>query len=222
MKQGIIILKPDFFDSFQNYELFCNLLSKHNLEFENSYKVANYSSFCSDYRIYDIKNTFIESSQDYFNEIRKTSYATEAYKLKYAGESDFGVAVVFQTELSNSINLYEHLASIKNEFRKIKKLQNPHEYYLVVSVEPHYLIYALPQYIESIEKEQNIDTKLVCINGIHVEEEKLYNDGVCQSFLEQSNIILPNNLIDIGNESIYRTQKYNSLMEIWMKFHNRY
>ena len=207
MKQGILILKPDFFDTIENYDTLSMLITKQELKISASYKINNFGSFCETYRSHDIQKTYAKSSSEYFDELRKTSYATTAYQLKYTDDNNFGVALFFETSNSQNTELYEKLLNIKNEFREIQNNQNPLKSYLVINKEPKYIINCKPEEIENIELAQNIDTRLIYFNRIHLEEKFLYENNICQNFLEQSNICKPENNININDETIYRTQE---------------
>lgn len=156
MKKGVLILKPDFFDDREHYNLFKSLLKKYKINYAAAFKICNYSKFCKEYRYFDIENTYDKNSAEFYEELRKTSYATIAYDIKYQKEKNFGAAIIFCVDGKEKDKLYENLISIKTDFRKIVQGERSLRDYLVISSENPYLLKEYPTKIDGLEKSLGI------------------------------------------------------------------
>lgn len=185
MKYGVIILKPDFFEYGEEVKkLLSKLIVENKLNINQICKIADYGTFCEEYRAYDIARSgfTIEDAQ---KELKKTSYATYVYKQLFCEKE--AMAIIF-ADASNS-ELYKKLTSIKEVIRKYIKDNRTEEFYVDVSNDFEWRTF---KHFESdrISQEylESDKVKLAYLNGIHLEDEKLYNNNVCYEFLLKKGI----------------------------------
>ena len=159
MKRGVLIVKPDFFDDKSNYYLLTNILENNGLCNYSAYKIDNYSEFCKAYRRHDIAYTYGQDSLLYFEEIRKTSYATEAYEIKYPKPCNYGAALVFENVGLNDDVLYKLLFDVKQKYRSENARHRKCNTYIVLSDNPHTLMEKTESEMRQIEDETNLDSR---------------------------------------------------------------
>lgn len=185
MKYGVIILKPDFFEYGEEVKnLLSKLIVKNKLKINQICKIENYGIFCEEYRAYDIARSEV-TNEEAEKELMKTSYATYAYK-QFFGDKE-AIAIIFDS--ASNPGLYPKMASIKEIVRKYIENNRNEKFYIDVSNDfewrafKHFKGDGISQeYLES----DNV--KLAYLNGIHLEDEKLYNNNVCYEFLLKKGI----------------------------------
>ena len=185
MKHGVIILKPDFFEYGNEIKkLLSQLIIRNGLVLNQIYKIEDYGSFCEEYRAYDIARTEF-TNQEAQTELLRTSYATYVYKQLFSDK--VAAAMVFDGIEENK--LYTGLSDLKKTIREYIKNNKKDEYYVDITDAKWHAF----RHFDGDEISQDyLDSdkvKLAYLNGIHLEEEKLFNNDICYTFLVKKGVI---------------------------------
>ena len=184
MKQGVIILKPDFFEYGEEIrEKLKKLMLENGLQLSNFCEIPDYGTFCEQYRLYDITNSNY-TEEEAKKELLRTSYATFVYKSVFRGKS--AIALVFEDE--NAEELYKKMSDVKTGIRNYIKKNKKKEYYVDTSTEWRAFEYIAGRDI-SQEYIDSDTVKLAYLNGIHLEEKDLFDRDICYKFLKKEGII---------------------------------
>ena len=207
MKTGILILKPDLFDSQDHQEELLKLLLDNKLDISSAYFIKNFGEFCDQYRTFDIALSSYMAKQsgeefDFAREKRTTAYATFAYQELYPRR--YGVALLFDVEDSKSEELYAKLRKVKKELRAYVLDSRAYDTYVDVS-DPHHWKTYRHNYENPFDEDYlaRDDVKLCYLNGIHLEEKYMYDNDVCLEFLKLQNVIKSKNQITDFRDSVY-------------------
>lgn len=190
MKEGFFIIKPDLFDSKEMVDYMSTQLEE-NFDCYEIYKIKEYGKFCKDYREYDIANTDMSPSERIL-ELKRTEYATFAYKDFYKEQPAYAVVVREEDEDF----LYEKLSQIKTSVRSRFKQEKKFHLYVDISQKDNWKVYR--HNLDNNDDQEYIDrpdVKLAYMNGVHVEEFDLFKRNIGMKFLYEYGVISPKNRI---------------------------
>lgn len=214
MKTGVLILKPDLFDSQEHQEKLLELLDKYKVNDIESYIIHDFGTFCEQYRSFDVVMSSYLAKQmgvdfDFSTEKRRTAYATFAYQNKY--KRRYGMALLCHAPKEESDELFERLRMVKKELRAHVLSSRPFEYYVDTKGEYYNDNWSVYKHYKDNKEDQDYinrdDVKLVYINSIHLEEKEMYDHDVCMEFIRLQNIGSRKNKIDL-KEAIKNGELY--------------
>lgn len=204
MKTGILVLKPDLFDSQEHQNKLLELLDKYKVDVTDSYLIHDFGTFCEQYRNFDVVMSSYFAKQmgedfDFSTEKRRTAYATFAYQERYKRRC--GVALLSCVQDEEKDELFEKLRMVKKELRAHVLSSRPFEYYVDTKGEKFNDNWKVYKHYKDNQEDKNYiesdNVKLVYINAIHLEEKEMYDNDVCLEFIRLQNVATKKNQINL-------------------------
>lgn len=194
MLSGTFILKPDFFENILYLDHMLQLLSQNNCTISQCYVIKEYNNINLKYRTLDLKKRF--KKQDEFDKnFSRTQIAYDAYKLsKY---NNIGICIIIQSQQEISAkDFYKKLQNIKNDLRDYISKSRNFVYLLIRQKDDIKLLTANESEFEDLKKLYQKNIKLAFINGIHLEDFKLFKSKFCYKTFKKLGIINSHTTID--------------------------
>ena len=197
MLLGTLILKPDFFEDSLYLNHFLQLLSQNDCIIKQCHVIKNYNNINLKYRTLDLKKRF-KKQNEFDKNFSRTQIAYDAYNLsKY---DDIGVCVIVKPQQNvRKQEFYKKLQNIKDDLRNYIHKSRDYVYLLVNQKNNKNLLTAKENEFEDLKKRYQKNIKLAFINGIHLEDYKLFKSKFCYKIFKKLGIINNNTIIDFND-----------------------
>ena len=195
MNFGTIILKPDFFEDISYLNYFEELLKKNNCKIINCYAVKNYTEINNTYRKNDLKKRY-GNKKDFEKNFSRSMIAYDSYNL--LNSENVGLLLnITQNKKNRPTELYCKLQGIKQSLRDFIEASRNFVYlYITNDSNIPELIKAKHEEFNIIKKHYGDNVKLAFINGIHLEDFKMFKKKNCYKTFKKLGIINKYNKIN--------------------------
>lgn len=212
MKNGIIILKPDFFENIKYFEYLQKLLNDNEYVIQNVYPIQNYVEVNSIYRKKDLHKRF-KLKKEYEKNFERTKISLLSYKEEF--QSNFGLLLEISTSLNqNKKVFYDNLFNIKNQIRKTIEEERKYSYLFVYNEDNTFsIIRANLDKFDELKQIYKNKIKLAFINGVHLDDYPLFKKNFCKKIFKKLKVIKTDNKIDI-KDIPYLFENSSSLLDL--------
>lgn len=207
---GTFILKPDFFENKSYLSTFKHLLAQNKCIMVKCFIIKNYTIINNEYRKLDLQKKF-KNKEEFKKHFIRSKIAYDSYNL-----SDFkNVGMLVLVKPENKLNLnefYNQLKYIKDNLREhIKNTRNFVYLYIKEKNSTPKLIKANENEFEFLENKYNKNIKQAFINGIHLEDYKLFKKKFCFKTFKKFGLISKFNSINPEDINLLFGKFYSSI-----------